>query len=84
MAHNRPAIVTPTPDVVTRPGRNVRAAPAPVFFAVTLAYTAVVHFTTPVYPQDDAFIIYRYVDNLMAGTGTCPASVAPSPRPPSA
>jgi hypothetical protein len=39
------------------------------FFGVALLYAAVIHFATPVYPEDDAFIIYRYVDNVVDGKG---------------
>lgn len=37
--------------------------------AAALGYSTFVHFTCPVYPEDDAFIIYRYVDNIVAGNG---------------
>jgi hypothetical protein len=37
--------------------------------AIALGYSTLVHFTCPVYPEDDAFIIYRYVDNIVAGNG---------------
>ena len=37
--------------------------------AIALGYSTLVHFTCPVYPEDDAFIIYRYVDNVVAGNG---------------
>jgi arabinofuranosyltransferase len=40
-----------------------------VFFALALVYGVVVHFTGGVYPEDDAYITYRYVDNLVAGKG---------------
>ncbi len=42
---------------------------AGVLFLAALAYAAAVHFSAPVYPEDDAFITYRYVDNLVAGRG---------------
>ena len=47
----------------------------PVFFSalaflmLAVAFSTVVHFTTEVAPEDDAFIIYRYVDNAVAGHG---------------
>ncbi len=40
-----------------------------VVLGLALVYAVVVHFTAPVYPEDDAFIIYRYVDNLVTGKG---------------
>jgi hypothetical protein len=39
------------------------------FFVLALAYSAAVHFTNRVLPEDDAFITYRYVDNLVSGKG---------------
>ncbi len=40
-----------------------------VFFALCAVYSAAVHLAAPVVPEDDAFIIYRYVDNFLAGKG---------------
>jgi hypothetical protein len=37
--------------------------------AVALGYGAILHFTCGVYPEDDAFITYRYVENIIAGHG---------------
>jgi hypothetical protein len=34
-----------------------------------LLYSVIVHLANPVIPEDDAYIIYRYVDNLVAGNG---------------
>lgn len=39
------------------------------FFALCAVYATAVHFAVPVVPEDDAFIIYRYVDNAVAGKG---------------
>jgi hypothetical protein len=40
-----------------------------VMLGIVFAYSTLVHFSCPVYPEDDAFIIYRYVDNIAAGHG---------------
>ena len=68
VAQIRPPVL-PQPDSAGRAGRSIRAVLALAFFGVALLYTAVIHFATPVYPEDDAFIIYRYVDNVVAGKG---------------
>jgi peptidoglycan/LPS O-acetylase OafA/YrhL len=39
------------------------------FFGLALVYGVAAHFTNGVYPEDDAYITYRYVDNLVAGKG---------------
>jgi hypothetical protein len=39
------------------------------FFALTVLYGIAVHFTNPVVPEDDGFITYRYVGNLLSGRG---------------
>jgi hypothetical protein len=38
-------------------------------FGLALAYGVTVHFTNAVFPEDDGFITYRYVENLVAGKG---------------
>ena len=38
-------------------------------FGLALVYGVTVHFTNAVIPEDDGFITYRYVDNLVAGKG---------------
>jgi hypothetical protein len=40
-----------------------------VFFGLALMYGVAVHFTNAVLPEDDGFITYRYVENLVAGKG---------------
>lgn len=37
--------------------------------AFALLWVSAAHFTNPVLPFDDGFILYRYVDNLFAGHG---------------
>ncbi len=59
----------PDPTAQTRPRGRVWTVLALAFLALVLVYSVVVHFMVPVYPEDDAFIIYRYVDNLVAGRG---------------
>ena len=39
------------------------------FLGLALVYGITVHFTNPVLPEDDGFITYRYVENLVAGKG---------------
>lgn len=51
-----------------KPGLFVARA-ALVFFALSVAFSLIVHLTAPILPEDDGFIIYRYVDNLIAGRG---------------
>lgn len=38
-------------------------------FVLALVYGVTVHFTNAVFPEDDGFITYRYVENLVAGKG---------------
>ncbi len=54
-----------------KPGRwmNLAWRLALAFLILTLLCGALVHFTNGVYPYDDGYIIYRYVDNLFAGKG---------------
>ncbi len=40
-----------------------------VVLGIALGYSTLVHLSCPVYPEDDAFIIYRYVENIVAGHG---------------
>jgi len=40
-----------------------------VFLLGAVIYGTAAHFTGPAYPYDDAFIIYRYVDNFLTGQG---------------
>ena len=40
-----------------------------VAFGLALIYGVAVHFTNAVLPEDDGFITYRYVENLVAGKG---------------
>ncbi len=54
---------------IVQPGRRGRVGLALVVLGPVLIYSVVVHFAVPVYPEDDAFIIYRYADNLVAGRG---------------
>lgn len=56
----------PVPSLSLRP--TPRLLPA-ALLAVTLVAAAGVHGTAPVLPYDDAFITYRYVDNLFRGHG---------------
>jgi len=50
---------------------NRRIAPvlAIAFLAGSLVFGLVAHLTNPVLPEDDAYITYRYVDNLLNGKG---------------
>ena len=42
---------------------------APVLFVAAVAWAACVHWTAEIAPFDDAYITFRYVDNLAAGKG---------------
>ena len=59
---------------MTRTERHARLvaaarAAALAFFFLAGAFAAAAHFSGPAYPEDDAFITYRYAENLAAGNG---------------
>ena len=66
------------PDGCSRPSRHgwglTRPGPvhdwgAAVFMGLALSYGVAAHLTNQSYPEDDGFITYRYVENLLAGRG---------------
>ena len=52
-----------------RTGRRALAWAAFVCFGLSLVYGVTVHFTNVALPEDDGFITYRYVENLVTGKG---------------
>ena len=51
------------------PGRSPTRVAAVVALACAVLWTAYVHFRAQALPYDDAYITYRYVDNVTAGKG---------------
>jgi hypothetical protein len=62
---------TPDGAVSGKPYRGLRpwTALALVFLAGAAFYSMAAHVANRGYPEDDAFITYRYVDNLLTGRG---------------